>query len=111
MKFNRFALGSGFLALLVLGSLYFLKSVNQARFESKLRSFQDVAEIEAHTGGPIYVLRQAGGQFGRGIITDEEFIKGFTIRVYVVKKIPPRFLVIKVALDGIKVMRATIETS
>jgi hypothetical protein len=101
----------GVMAFLFAGIGLFVRGFRQSSFESKLTSLSTVREVEARVGSPIYVFDSYGGWFGSNLIIKREFDRGYTIRVYRVQRIPPRFLVIKVSPDKNTVTGSGIETS
>lgn len=101
-----------FILIVTSGTAYYLHlQFKQCRFERDLLMISTVSEVENQLGKPSYIFEQEGGWFGSTLILKEEFDEGFTIRVYRVRKIPPRFLIIKVSPDGKSIKGANIETS
>jgi|694.fasta_scaffold29008_10 hypothetical protein len=88
-----------------------IRHKNQLRFETELLSLVSVVNVESKVGTPNYVFNSYGGWFGKELITKKEFEAGLTIRVYLVQKIPPRFLILKVSPDGMTIVDSDIEKS
>lgn len=98
-------------AALVGGMWTFVRVYSQKKFEEEILSLAKVSAVEERIGGPSYVISEPGGWFGRGMVDSVEFEDGVTLRVYLIQKVPPRFLVVKVASGSDIVEISQIETS
>lgn len=88
-----------------------LQSRNQAKLEEKVLRIDNVGDIENILGDPMYVFSSPNSWFAGEIITPQEYEDGLSVRAYLVKKTPPRFLIVKVGRDGKKILKSQIETS
>jgi hypothetical protein len=98
------------LIAVILTSLKIKHSFTGLKADNFFLGLRKVCEIEKVLGKPSYIF-DSQGQFGKSLVTFNDFKDGITIRVYLVNKMPPRFLVIKVSKNKETVIDSIIETS
>lgn len=99
-----------FLTMISIGSIEILQQ-RQLDYEKSLMMIRDVTELEGEIGDPAYVFDQSVSWFGKNLIKNDEYDKGYTLRVYAIRKFRPRFLVSKIHPNGKVIIGSLIETS
>lgn len=79
--------------------------------EELLLNLSTVDMMEEELGPPSYVFDGPGGWFGRGMATKEEFAEGIELRVYLVQRLPPRFIVVKTFKGSREILSSRVERS
>ena len=97
------------LMLFVTAFLLFF-SLREYRDNSYLK-IRDLEEVETKLGKPMYVYRTYPPQFGKSMITEEESKYGIIINAYLIRKMPPKFLIIKIEKNSAKILQSKIEGS
>jgi hypothetical protein len=100
------------IALVILtGGAFFAFMRHNANYENFLLLIRNVPELEKETGDPAYVFNESVHWFGNGLIEKDDYDEGYTLKVYSIRKIRPRFLVVKVHPNGWTITGSRIETS
>lgn len=97
--------------IVVLVGWMMVQNRTQAEIEENLLKLDTIESIEKNLGQPLYTFSSPNNWFAKDMVTPEEFKEGITVRAYLVKKTPPRFLIVKVGSEGRLVIKSQIETS
>jgi hypothetical protein len=79
--------------------------------QRELLALRSISDVQRHLGKPFIVDTDFPPRFGKDMVTEADFQNGIIIEVYMIRNMPPVYLVVKRNKDSDQVLQSKIDIS